>query len=234
MKTNMLSNNEVLRQVWGGPLQELVVMLNGKRGPDTLKMLNKLLRNELMILPKPKKSKGIKIVKSCQSGSYDTYILKHVSLSDFLKYRNPSIHIDKNVDRLGSDIISYNNANNNYVLEFGRFGESVNLGKIWAWQTELFCSAPSYEDALFFIDTNDKNQSEEGSYAFIPECPIHLDFKNSVIDRSATAIITMITSEGTDLTVNKISQKVYILDYDSSKTWETNYIFARRNYNLGQ
>lgn len=46
MREGMLGNNEVLRQLWGGPLWDLVSKLNGGDGSEWEKGLKKFLRKE--------------------------------------------------------------------------------------------------------------------------------------------------------------------------------------------
>ncbi len=46
-KTGMLGNNKVLRQVWDGPLGQIVGALNGPDGQIWLRELKKFARREL-------------------------------------------------------------------------------------------------------------------------------------------------------------------------------------------
>lgn len=46
MQAGMLGKNEALRQVWDGPLKDLVIKLNGENGPEVLAELNKFNRQK--------------------------------------------------------------------------------------------------------------------------------------------------------------------------------------------
>lgn len=51
MQTGMLGNSEALRQIWDGPLKDLVIKLNGEKGPEVLQELNKFNRQEPCWVP---------------------------------------------------------------------------------------------------------------------------------------------------------------------------------------
>ena len=52
MQTGMIANNETLRQIWDGPLKDLVIKLNGEDGPEVLAELKKFNRREQCWIPK--------------------------------------------------------------------------------------------------------------------------------------------------------------------------------------
>ncbi|MDP2593531.1 MAG: hypothetical protein Q8P52_02695 [bacterium] len=52
MQTGMLGNSEELRQIWDGPLKDLVLKLNGGDGPEVLTELKKFNRREPCWVPK--------------------------------------------------------------------------------------------------------------------------------------------------------------------------------------
>lgn len=46
MHIGMLGNSEALRQVWDGPLKDLIIKMNGENGPEVLEELKKFNRQE--------------------------------------------------------------------------------------------------------------------------------------------------------------------------------------------
>ena len=46
MQTGMLGNNETLRQIWDGPLKDLILKVNGENGPEVLEELKKFNRQK--------------------------------------------------------------------------------------------------------------------------------------------------------------------------------------------
>lgn len=56
MQTGMLGNNETLRQIWDGPLKDLILKLNGANGPEVLEELKKFNRGEPCWVSKEKQA----------------------------------------------------------------------------------------------------------------------------------------------------------------------------------
>lgn len=169
LKTNMLSDNKVLRQLWGGPLLELVVRLNGKRGPETVEMINKLLRDELMPIPISKDYSGVEIIK--------TVLIKiggGRTTDDIIKSAK-ELDGDNRPSYINDDIIQANTPSGygperTVLLEFGKFDHSPTIKEVWTWITQPGYGFPTYEDGLRFQEDHPEDQRGY-PHIFVPEIP---------------------------------------------------------------
>jgi len=213
MKTNMLGNNKVLRQLWNGPLGELMIRFNGKRGPETEEMLKKLLRDELMPIPVSLETEGITIVKTVlvtigDGRTTDQIVAdaKNLEGENRLSYINTEITQANMPSGHGRSRIS--------VVEFFQFDRSTTTDEVRARCEEPGYSYSTYEDGLRFQE-NHPDYQKMAPHIFIPESPW-------VGEGGSPRALTLWRVAG--------DRQLYLTSSYLHDGWPQNSLFARRRY----
>jgi len=214
MQTGMLGNSKVLREIWDGPLKDLLLKLNSKNGPEVKELLSKLLRNELMPIPPAVSSEGIKIVKTVAvkigGGRTTDQIIadaKDLDAENRPNCINPNIK-QKNIPSGGGHARTV-------ILEFFEFDHyGPTSAEVRTRLEEPGYGYPTYEDGLRFQEDYPDDQLMR-PHIFIPENPWRAP------GGDLQALVLWNDAGGRYL-------NLYYYDYE--EVWVYGGLFARRRY----
>lgn len=164
MQTGMLGDNEALRRLWDGLLKDLMLKLNGSRGPEYEEGLRKLLRDELIPIPVSTGTAGIIIVKAVTvvvGGRTTDQIV--ADAQGKYSYVNPDIK--------QTNMPSGHGRRRSVVLEFFEFDHDPTTEEICARCEEPGYWYSTYEDGLRYQEDHFDGQQERRPHVFFPENP---------------------------------------------------------------